>query len=625
MAAARPRAGLPQESAYGARTHRLVHIYALTMTHARRVAGPLALWLVVMCVLGFVVARGQTQERDRLVERFDNRAATGSEFVTAYVEDVLGIEERVSEEVSRAGWEPSQLSRTTELLGFSTAVLLDDRGLVTATAPPRDDLTGIDLAVRQRHLSTALGGTPSVSDVVPSAETDPIVAFAAPLASERYAVFAGTLNLSTGPLGEFLQRQPIAGTYGVLLDSHGQTIVAAGRKSALARSLLGELRQSSYQAIQTEERVVVGAPVAGTGWTIVLDAPRSTLLAPATANNVGEWGLLAAVALISLVGLLLGLRSQAVQTRQRSEKEMLAQRLRLTAENAPIGMALVELDHRFVEPNRRLCEMLGYSGDELSRLTFEDVTHPDDVPIGLDRLAQLVAGEIDAHEMEKRYVRKDGSLLWGRLSVSVVRADDGTPLYFVKQVEDVTEVRKARAELQHRALYDPLTRLANRGLLMDRLTTALGNDRNRANVGVGYCDLDHFKNINDTHGHQVGDEVLKEVARRLQETVRGDDTVARLGGDEFVILLHDVASLSEATTVMERAGRLVKEPMRIGGVTVWTSLSAGLAVAPSGSDPDVLIRDADAALYAAKHAGRGQVQVHDHHRNQVRDLDRDRA
>jgi len=144
------------------------------------------------------------------------------------------------------------------------------------------------------------------------------------------------------------------------------------------------------------------------------------------------------------------------------------------------------------------------------------------------------------------------------------------------------------------------------------LAVALGNDRHRAIVGVGFCDLDHFKKINDTHGHQVGDEVLKEVARRLKQVVRADDTVARIGGDEFVIILHDVASAREAKAALQRACYLIKQPIVVdGGVIIQTSLSGGLAMAAAGGDPDVLLRDADAALYAAKAGGRGRIDVHE--------------
>ena len=581
------------------------------MTRVRALAWPLCLWLVAMLGAGFFVAQGQEAEREGLTERTQSRAETGSEFVAAYVDDVFKTEQRLADEVLRPGWQTSDFDEDSEFLGFPAAVLLDRDGRAVALTPAAPELVGADLTQKYAHLAQALEGTPTVSDVVPSAvEGDPIVAFAMPIASERYGVLSGAFALADSPLAAFVDRQPIAGTRGAILDSRGEVVVTGGGESPLAKALLTRLQESPGTPILTEGRVVVSAPVRGTSWTYVLDVPRTTLLAPAAGNNASEWGLLAAIGMVALGGIFVAQRARAAGQQARLEKEQVDQRLRLTVEHAPVGMALVDLDHRFVEPNRRLCEMLGYTPEELTQLTFEDVTLPEDVSVGLDRLDLLAAGEIPHVELEKRYVRSDGSLLWGRLSVSVVRDNAGHPLYFVKQVEDVTEVRKARAELQHKALYDPLTGLANRSLLMDRLAFALGSDRGHDGVGVGFCDLDHFKSINDSHGHGAGDEVLKVVARRLQETVRAVDTVARLGGDEFVIVLHDVHSASEASAVMDRARRSVEQPIVVDGVTIRTSLSGGLAFAEPGSDPDVLLRNADASLYVAKNAGRGRVAVH---------------
>ena len=437
---------------------------------------------------------------------------------------------------------------------------------------------------------------------------DPVVAFALPLmTSDRVTVLSAEFNLAEGPLVSFLARQPIAGTHGALLDSSGKVIASSG-ETALTQTMFGQLKRSEQDPIVAGDRVVAAQPVQGTEWTYVVDAPRAAVVAPGSANDLGEWALLAVAAMVSLAGLLIAQRARADRSKARLEKEQVDQRLRNTVENAPVGMTLVDLSHRFVEPNKRLCQMLGYSADELTKLTFQDVTHADDVSLDMALLDQLVAGEIDSYELEKRYVQRDGSLLWGRLAVSVLRDETGGLAYFVSQIEDVTEVRKARTDLQHRALYDPLTGLANRSLLMDRLTVALGNDRHQVNVGVGFCDLDHFKSINDTHGHQVGDEVLTEVARRLQEAVRAEDTVARLGGDEFVIILHDVTSPEEATAVLDRASRSIREPIVLGGLTLRTSLSVGLAIAAYGDDPDVLLRDADAAMYAAKKSECGRIQ-----------------
>ncbi|HXH78083.1 diguanylate cyclase domain-containing protein [Nocardioides sp.] len=580
------------------------------MTRLRGLAGPLCLWLLVMVALGLMVVRSQAQERDALVDRFQSRADAGSSVVETYVDDVFMAERRLVREVSRETWKPADFGANTDLLGIPSAVLLDRDGQVVAQAPEVTEGPRTDLASTYPHLQAALEGSSAVSDVVASmVDGEPVVGFALPvMTSDQITVLSTEFDLTGGALAAYIARQPVAGTNAVLLDSTGDVIASSGG-TAMAQRMFSTFRDSDQGPVEAGDRVLAAQAVQGTEWTYVVDAPRAALLAPGAENDLNEWALLFAAAIASLAGLVIAQRARADRSKARLEKEQLDQRLRNTVENAPVGMTLVDLDHRFVEPNKRLCQMLGYSADELTNLSFHDVTHADDQTLDLALLDQLVAGEIDSYELEKRYVQQDGSVLWGRLAVSVLRDESGGLAYFVSQIEDVTEVRKARYDLQHRALYDPLTGLANRSLLMDRLTVSLGNDRNQVNVGVGFCDLDHFKSINDTHGHQVGDEVLKEVARRLQESVRAEDTVARLGGDEFVIVLHDVASLDEANGVLERASRAIQEPILVDGLVLRTSLSVGLAVAAHGDDPDVLLRDADAAMYVAKHGGRGRIET----------------
>jgi len=272
-------------------------------------------------------------------------------------------------------------------------------------------------------------------------------------------------------------------------------------------------------------------------------------------------------------------------------------------------MTMVDLDHRFVDPNPRLCSMLGYTAEELAAMTFEQVSHEDELDLDLTHVERLVAGDIDSYEIEKRYLRRDGSVLWGRLAVSLVRDADGEPRYFVSQIQDISEFRAAQDELEQRALYDTLTGVANRNLLMDRLTAALlgSSERPQAPVAVGFCDLDDFKQINDTYGHAVGDLVLSEVAQRLHDTVRGNDTVARMGSDEFVILFPDVESPEEATLVFDRARRAVAQPMVIDGHTLTVLMSGGLALGHAGDRPGSLLQNADIAMYAAKERGGGRA------------------
>ena len=401
-------------------------------------------------------------------------------------------------------------------------------------------------------------------------------------------------SLEASPLRVFLQRQSIPGSRGYLLDSTDTVIVSAGPGAVPAGRALGADPSD-------DERLVERSAVPGTPWTYVLDAPTASVL---TSDGNGIWGLFGLAALS-----LIATRAITSRARARAERSEVDQRFRLTMEHAPIGMTMIGLDHRFLEPNARLCQMLGYSAAELETMTFGQLTHPDDLDLDLTMVQQLLSGESDSYELEKRYLRRDGVVLWGRLTVSVVR-ERNEPQYFVSQIEDVTRIRAAQQELEYRALYDPLTGLANRRLLVDRLTQALDGGRHPVRIAVGFCDLDHFKSVNDDHGHPTGDAVLKEVAARLLSVVRTGDTVARMGGDEFIILLMDVGSPAEATQIMERARRLVEQPIEVGGRLFSVGLSGGLALARDDDTVETLLRNSDAALYAAKNGGRGRYEVY---------------
>lgn len=285
---------------------------------------------------------------------------------------------------------------------------------------------------------------------------------------------------------------------------------------------------------------------------------------------------------------------------------------RLTIENAPVGMTMVDLEHRFVEPNAHLCTLFGYSAAELAEMTFEQVTHPDDLHTDLQLLEQLSAGRIDSYEIEKRYVRRHGAHLWCRLTVSLVRDQGGSPRYFVSQVQDVSAVHQAGEETRGPVLYDVVTGLPNRNLLMDRLTAAVRtSDTGQSSaIGVAFCDVDNYQQVNDTFGHGVGDLVLQEVARRLKDAVRAGDTVARMGGAEFVLLLAQVESLDEATRILDGALRAVAQPLVVDDRTLQVGLSGGLALGHPGDPVGTLLRKADIALVAAKDRGGGTAVTH---------------
>lgn len=293
---------------------------------------------------------------------------------------------------------------------------------------------------------------------------------------------------------------------------------------------------------------------------------------------------------------------------------------RAVFEGSAIGIGIVDMEGRFIEANAAFLRMVGYTPEELRELSFTTLNHPDDNARNLPLFRQLVAGKISHYQMEKRYRCKDGSDLPVRLTTSVVRDAAGRPRFCVAMVEDITERRRAEAErraleeqLRHSALHDPLTGLPNRVLLMERLAAAVercgGEDG--GTCAVLFLDLDHFKVINDSLGHFVGDELLRTVAARLRECVRASDTVARFGGDEFVVLL-DQTDAEQAFAVAGRIQQVLATALDLDGYEAFTTVSIGVAMARGpGERPEHLLRNADMAMYQAKAAGRARCAVFD--------------
>ncbi len=387
-------------------------------------------------------------------------------------------------------------------------------------------------------------------------------------------------------------------------------------------------------------------------------------------------------------------------------------RFRGAFENASVGVSINDLDRRYLSVNPAFCRMLGYTEEEMASLAPQDITHPDDIANGYERVRQMLSGEVESVNVEKRYLRKDGGVVWAISDVSLVRDSDGEPSHFVAHVQDitgrkeaerrlaeseekyrtvveassevifqtdaagrlsflnpawervmgftvlealgktldefieeggaplgdfaeagrgcevvlrtkngerrvfeakfkpkvdgersgssgvlhdVTDRKKLEEQLAHQALDDPLTNLPNRRLFMDRLEQALAK-RGELPVAVLFLDLDEFKSVNDRFGHEAGDELLVEVARRVEGSLRPEDTLARLGGEEFVVLLEGVDR--EAASLI--AAR-ISDGLRPADITASIGASLGR---PGEAKADILLREADAAMYEAKRKGR---------------------
>jgi diguanylate cyclase (GGDEF)-like protein/PAS domain S-box-containing protein len=564
-------------------------------------------WSLGVIVVGFAVHEVQQHQRHALVSRFADRAETSTASISAYVNDVFERESRMADSLPQGRVTDTELSSARLTAGFATSVLIAQNGHILASSPPGPSLHGTSQSNAYHHIAAAMAGERAVSGVLSSA-VGPNIEFALPIGDGR--VLSSGFALGEGPLATFLALPPIEGVRGYVVDSSGKPVVLEG--DGATESLEGtDADRLSDTPVVDDGRVMVSAPIDGTSWRLLITAPLDAVIAPTTAGDWIEW-LVFGVGSIVLLAVLIVLRSVTVsRMRSREAQAESEQRFRLTVDNAPIGMIMVGLDARIIRSNARFGAMIGYDSEDLVGMSVHDITHPDDHATDELFLAQLFADDTGHYEREKRYVHHNGGSVWARVSVTLVRDARGKPLHFVGQSEDITEMRAAQEQLEHRALYDSLTGLANRGLLMDRLTHALAEHRREGEmIAVAFCDLDHFKRVNDSLGHHAGDIVLQEVARRLQSVLRHNDTLARVGGDEFVIMLPHVTSEQMAVTILDRAKQAVDAPIEVEGHRINMTFSAGVAIAEPDTSADAMLRHADRALYAAKEAGRARVTAY---------------
>lgn len=400
-------------------------------------------------------------------------------------------------------------------------------------------------------------------------------------------------------------------------------------------------------------------------------------------------------------------------------------------EQAAIGIAHIGLDGTFLKVNRKLCEITGYTREELAATRCQDITHPDDHAADLNHFDGLLVSRTGTFTTEKRCIHKNGLITWLHQTVSLVLKPSGEPKYFIALIEDINKRKRAEEELEFKSLlldsaidsiiafgsderiiyaneaayetrgygkeefigmflqditvpehadliktmiksaiengnvkletghlrkdgtimpieihaqpvdfrgreviaaivrditerkevedlfnyaahYNPLTGLPNRTLLTDRLNTAIAHtQRNNHCTALLFLDLDNFKTINDTLGHDSGDSLLKKVAERLSKCLREEDTIAHLGGDEFALLLPKVSQIDDAMKVAEKVLEVIRSPFGLGERILHTTTSIGIALCPNdGEDSQLLLKNADTALNRAKELGRNNYQLY---------------
>ncbi len=468
-----------------------------------------------------------------------------------------------------------------------------------------------------------------------------------------------------------------------------------------------------------------------------------------TGKIIGSAGLVLATGLASVVTcrlLLLGVRRGEPETPGDAEKLRLSEsEFRAVFEHTAAGLAVLDVEGKFIESNPALRQMLGYGAEDLHGVLLTAFAHPEDEVDELMIPGRLAESGRYHYQAEKRYVRKDGEVFWAQVTVSLLREPGGEPNSAVLVVEDVnrrklaeealkeserrfrqlfenstdslfvhdqqgrlvdcnaqacktlgytreellalsvgditiallteedkqaregdtlwervlaaepgafvgfernglrrkngsifpvevgvgaidykgrrlifaaardiTERQNLENRLSHQAFHDFLTGLPNRALFMDRLQHALARrEPQESYIAVLFLDIDDFKNINDTYGHEIGDHVLTEIGRRLVSCVRAGDTVARLAGDEFTLLLEDVKDKQEAALVAERIEEKIREPLGIDGHDLFITASIGVMFgAAGGGGPGETVHDADSAMYEAKRKGKDRYEFY---------------
>ncbi|SFB09796.1 PAS domain S-box-containing protein/diguanylate cyclase (GGDEF) domain-containing protein [Collimonas sp. OK607] len=374
--------------------------------------------------------------------------------------------------------------------------------------------------------------------------------------------------------------------------------------------------------------------LAGKPWFIEASAPARVF----TKKNVGSLLVLILGSVLSWMGAaylyflstrskrierLVDARTQQVKLATQMMKEDIVARKRAedalqlreraieSSANAIIISSAKLPDYQVEYVNPAFERITGYSARDMIGRNLEMLHGDDHDQIGLEEIRAALREKRTANTVFRSY-RKDGTLFWNELYVAPVKDSSGRVSHFVTSLYDITEMKSYEAELEHQARHDTLTGLANRNVLSDRLSQSIVyGELYGHRVWVLFVDLDRFKFVNDTLGHNAGDQLLKEVASRLKAFTREADTIARLGSDEFVLILPERLDEELSVGLIQRMMDAIARPLQIEGYDFFLSCSIGVAVYPNdGTDPDSLLKHADIAMYRAKEMGNNNYQFY---------------
>ncbi|MFY9180143.1 MAG: EAL domain-containing protein [Venatoribacter sp.] len=298
----------------------------------------------------------------------------------------------------------------------------------------------------------------------------------------------------------------------------------------------------------------------------------------------------------------------AVEQEQTSLKTS-EERFRQLTALSPVGIFQLDIDQKFRYVNQRWREIMGIKKGFPDNQVWAKLIGAEDRTALLTSWQRLLQNQVSISQ-ELKICPEGKNSLWIQLRVGPLHSHDGALLGYLGAVSDISELKEAQLKMETLALYDPLTGLANRRLFLLKLDEAVATvKRSNATMALMFIDMDHFKRVNDTLGHDAGDILLKEVARRLKAHVRESDTVSRVGGDEFTVILRSIHQVNDAAIVAEKLLQGLAVPIQVKGQTIVPSISIGITMLPTDAlDPNVLLKNADLAMYRAKSEGRNNYQ-----------------
>lgn len=289
------------------------------------------------------------------------------------------------------------------------------------------------------------------------------------------------------------------------------------------------------------------------------------------------------------------------------KSQTIADRYRALFERTNDGVVIFDLNWIVLSANAQAVEMLGYSEAEIVGLNALEFGDPENLE-EMNRIREKILEGQTPPTFEETLVRKNGTKVPVELNMALVYADKGNPCHVQCVIRDIAERKDYELQLEQQALFDPLTNLPNRILFEERYQS-IHSKTDQGLVAVLFVDLDNFKGVNDEYGHAVGDQVLQELSRRMQGTLRESDTVARMGGDEFVIILQNIRNKMDVSKITEKLLNNIYLPIQLGEHSIQITASVGISIAEKRDLPDLdLLKNSDVAMYQAKDSGKNNFK-----------------